>query len=290
MGKDKRKWITTFVNVLIVIEILVISLVCLIGMILCINSFISNQTSFNTAYTEVISGIADTIYSNDSIANDNLNVIMTHLENLQVIQKNSVTNDLMSFVYGILSTTLVGLCVGFVAKCKKNADEAKRNAVEAKSTADDAKAKAETVKIDKEDISKIKGVVEEKAEEVKKLIDSASNQLVVQMGNTELAKIHIEIIHAKFSLYLSDQVDANGRIYNINSSVRSLGGSYDNEAISQLRNELLSLEDFTYAFKEKAGAIADEGEKISVNQSIDRYFKQIGESIDICDRKLGISR
>lgn len=269
-NKEKFEWVGRVINALITISIFIISAICLIGMISCIISFMSNQQSFNKAYTDAINIITSSVGQGTSISDEAIFTIMTHMENLQIIQKNSATNDMMSFVYGILSTILVGLCAGFVAKSKKSADESKE-------TAKQAEKNAKTVENTKKDMLQIKKDV---LEEMKK----AREQIEIQKGNTKLLEVHIAIAHAKMSLSTCNQVDSNSRIYSINKLIKSFDNVFDSQAIKQLRNELLILKSFVDEFKSTATQKYTNGTKLSMSQSASRYYKQLDESICLCDK------
>lgn len=277
MKDNKFKWIASLMNVLITISIIIISTVCLIGMILCIISFIHNQKSFNDTYTSAINAIISAVHEDETFADETVSTIITHLENLQVIQKNSITNDLMSFVYGILSTILVGLCAGFVTKSKKSADESKE-------TARQAQEDAQTVQSTKKSILKIKNDLIYEARKSKKLRTSAEKQIKIQNSNAKLLEIHIAIAHTKMSLYLCNQVEANSRIYHINESINSFDGFFDKQAMKQLRDELLILKSSVDEFKNNATQKYTNGKQVSMLQATARYYKELDESIAICDR------
>ena len=129
---------------------------CLAGLIYCCISFGVTTKSFSDEYIETLHQIksistegtsAEIAEDNpsDSSTNSNLDVssddssaelsqkiavtesLITHMENMIAIQKSGMTNDLMSFIYGILSTVLVGMCATFVVKSRTNADEAKNS-------------------------------------------------------------------------------------------------------------------------------------------------------------------
>lgn len=278
MGDNKKfKWVGWLINAIITMSIFIISTICLIGIILCIQSFISNQQSFNYSYTEAINAITSIIYEDGIIANETISNMMTHMENLQVIQKNSTTNDLMSFIYGILSTTLVGLCAGFVAKSKKSADESKETAAQARKD-------VQTVDNVKNKILKIQSNVKEELKKSKTLRISAEEQIKIQNNNTKLLKVHIEISHAKMSLFLCNQVESNVRIYQINKQINSFDDNFERQSIRQLRDELLLLKSSVDEFKNNANEKYTNGKLTSMLQSATRYYSELNESISVCEK------
>lgn len=143
---------------------------CLIGMLICFTTFLYNTYISTEEYMRVIkiiesntvqtpavdtssrpiavlsesadpltSASSDDSLSNtssDNNDNDKLATLITHMENMIAIQKSGMTNDLMSFIYGILSTTLIGVCIKIVTQCRASADEAQKTADEAQKNAD----------------------------------------------------------------------------------------------------------------------------------------------------------
>lgn len=278
-----NKWLKSLINILIVVIIVSISVTCLISMLLCINTFIENQKAFNASYTEATTSLVNFIDeyggSENSITDatlDSLDNALTYLENLQLIQKNSTTNDIMSFLYSLLSTILVGLCAGFVAKSKKHADEAEKIALSAKKNAEEAKTA-------KESAERIRNETQQNVESAEKLEETALNQINIHNDNIKILSIHIEIMYAHYFLDAYDQVQANKRIYVINKRVCALNDNLDKSSIEQLRNELLTLNSTVDRFHGYADNCTNINRKISLQQSASRYTKQIKEAISICD-------
>ena len=270
-----NKWLKSLINILIVVIIVSISVTCLISMLLCINTFIENQKAFNASYTEATTALVNFLNEYGGSENsttdatlDSLDNALTYLENLQLIQKNSTTNDIMSFLYSLLSTILV--------KSKKHADEAEKVALS-------AKGEAEEAKIAKESAESIRNETQQNVASVKELKATALNQITIHNNNIKILSIHIEIMYAHYSLDAHDQVQANQRIYVIRKRVCSLNGNMEKLSIEQLRNELLTLNSTVDRFHGYADNCTDINRKISLQQSASRYTKQIKEAISICD-------
>ncbi len=116
-------------------------LACLVGMIYCFISFIHITRAFNSECREILIDAASVLTPSDDMdsasivsyeeSSDRLVMVdslIAHMENIVAIQESGTTNSLMSFVYGILSSILVGLCAKFVATSRNSADEAKKTA------------------------------------------------------------------------------------------------------------------------------------------------------------------
>ena len=132
-------WVRRIATVVIAIFIVTVGIVCLKGLVLSINAFMENQQAFSKAYSDAAAAIAMLPPEEQKAAQ----VAINHLEQLQTIQKNATTSDLMSFLYSTLSTILVGLCAGFVAKSHKHADEAKEDARKSNDSAKGSSQSAE---------------------------------------------------------------------------------------------------------------------------------------------------
>lgn len=155
-GNNNKKYsvFSKFVEAGTCIVVLAVVACLMIGIIIIGRSSVLTSETFNKECKEVLRQIdnlliadesAYKIRSNDSeeemesntvasseisdkITSDTINTIeafITHMERMVAIQKSGMTNDLMSFIYGILSTILVGLCAVFVAKSRASAEEAK---------------------------------------------------------------------------------------------------------------------------------------------------------------------
>ena len=267
-GCKKQKWLSQIATILLFIFIIVVGLVCLKGLVESVNTFVENQQTFNKAYGEAAAAIANLSPEENAKAQASID----HLEQLQQIQKNAATSDVMSFIYSVLSTILVGLCAGFVAKCHKDAEEVK-NAV------DKANVAVDTVKFSAHTSN-------ENAEKAKKSAEKASQIIKQQKDAVRILSIHIEIVHARASLLSHDRIGANQRIFNISRLILKLPISVDSEAILQLQQELLGLETVIELFREHAENLQDGGEKTSMLQAIDRYVRWTAEAVKHCEKLL----
>ena len=207
-------------------------LVCLIGMIFCCVSFIYTSWKSSEEYSKILQEIS-TIASSDnsqgisgnassslssstssetlSDKSDVTESLIKHMENMVTIQKNGMTNDLMSFIYGMLSTLLVGLCAGFVVKSRANADDAKNTVNEAKKNAEIAKEHAE--------------IAAEKAKGTEEAISKANNAAIaasILKYQFRFIVISSRILTAKASLLAFDKVSANQVFTQIRNEIELL--------------------------------------------------------------------
>lgn len=271
----KKNWSKSCIDMLIVIIILTISITCLVSMLLCINTFIQNLKTFSNAYTEATTALVG--YINNDVMLDDLSNALTYLESLQLIQKSSTTNDLMSFIYNsFLSTILVGLCAGFVMKSKKNADETHKVALE-------AQGNAQKAEISKKSAEKIHKETEDNVKSTEQLKLEALKHIAIHKTNITILLIHIEITHARYFLDTRNQVEANKRLYEIDKKVSSLDEISDISSIRQLRNELLVLKSDVDSFTSFANDCGDNNKKTSMQQASTRYYKQLANAISTCD-------
>lgn len=257
---ESFKWLMRcVVPALIAIFIATVGFVCLKGLVESIDSFVKNQQTFNKAYSDAASAIASLSPSEKEAAQ----VAIDHLEQLQQIQKNAATSDVMSFLYSALSTVLVGLCAGFVAKGYSNAKKAEDNAQMSNASAEQA------------------------AQSAKKASQYFDDTIQKQKDAVRILSIHIEIVHARASLIHHDRIEANQRIHNISRSVLRLPSAIDQEAISRLQLELLSLETAVEQFREDAEGLSDGPQKTSMLQAIARYESKLDEAVKYCEMLLG---
>lgn len=281
------KWLKLLANVAICITVLSISIICLVSMLECIKSFGENQKAFYNAYTEAsrtlinfVNKCSESIGYPNNIELDNLNNALTYLESLQIIQKNNTTNDLMSFIYSILSTLLVGLCAGFVVKSKKHADESAKVSL-------DAQKNAEAARISKEEAEGIRNETQENVTTTQTLKAEAFKQINLHDNNIKILSIHVEIMYARYYLDNHNQVEANRTIYEIQKKVSSLTGTLELSFIKQLRDELLLLKSAVDLFELSINRnnYAD-NKKSSMKASALRYKRQIDNSVQLCDKAI----
>ena len=156
------------------LQLLIIA--CILGMVICCGAFIWNSVAFSHNTTQTLHAIANhatqmtqnpvatqnpaatqtpattqaapaTQNQQDSDADkDEIESLVKHMENMITVQKSGMTNDLLSFVYGILSTVLVGLCASFVVKSRESAEKTRETASKAQESANKAKGYVEEAK------------------------------------------------------------------------------------------------------------------------------------------------
>lgn len=281
-----KKWASNMIEVFIFAFVLIVAIICLRGFLECIHVFSESQQLYSQAYAEASAAIVTV-----SGQSKNTEELIRHLEQLQTVQKNSLTNDLMSFVYGVLSTILVGLCAGFVAKSQKNAqaaqnvaDSVEKKGMEIGAILDEAKGKLDEVKRIKDEINDVFKRIGDEFEDIKqKNIEQTRIQKII---GTFLA-LHVEIIHARTALMSFDQVESNARIYGIWSKIKSIDTVFDSKAVTQLRTELLVLKSVIDTFESKIDIeFTDPQKKNSMHCSAKRYKEEIMQAIKKCDKML----
>lgn len=279
-------------KIILMVFILVVAITCLIGLAASIWSFVENQQSFNDAYSNAAAAIVDA----SPQKKDFINMSIEHLEKLQQIQKNAASNDVMSFLYSTLSTILVALCAGFVAKSYNNVEKAKESAENAKVIAQESNKSAENAKQDaetsnqcaqdsKKSLEKAFEISEELKAELKAakaLYENAKKEIKKQRDTIQTLTIHMEIIHARSAMISHDKTNTNQRIFNILSRIESLEPNIEKGIILQLQQELLCLETDVECFKEYANSLPDSNSKISMLTAIDRYEKSLTDAVERC--------
>lgn len=262
------------------IFILTISIICLKGVIESTNSFIASQKSFNETYSDTANKIAN-LSNSDREAIENS---LEYLERLQLIQKNSATNDVMSFIYSILSTVLVGLCAGFVAKSYKNVEIANTSVNEASIKADAAKQSAEYSKTNSELSEKNLSDAKIYFENAKKVYNEALHEIYTQKNSIEIITIHIEIVHARTALFTKDKIAANQRFYNIKRLIEKVPIDTDKKLVDQLLQELLSLKNAIEEYNNYVESLDETPSKTSSLQAINRYYNDLNCAVTHCDK------
>ena len=277
----------------IVFEIIIIAavLVCLVGMIYCCLSFSQTSIAFNAEWETALRSISSIAASADAsgLTLDQKQLIdglLTHMETMVTIQKSGMTNDLMSFIYGILSAVLVGLCATFVAKSRTNADEAKKTADEAKSSAEAAKKQAE--------------IAENKAKQTKNAIIQArkASDATKKLGwQVKLVIVSSRIASAKASLLAMDNISANKEITKIRDEISSLfsndeflmiiqSDDHDSMEVSKAYNELLDLQENVDAFEKECRMKYSEEALQSKKSAAKNYHNWIQIAIDCIDASI----
>lgn len=291
-NKQSEKLALIF-KVLLMSFLLIVGVTCLIGLIVSICSFVENQQSFNDAYSNAAIIIADTSPVKRAFIEES----MEHLEKLQQMQKNAASNDVMSFLYSTLSTILVALCAGFVAKSYNNVEKAKESSEKAKEIAEKSNSFAQTAEESaetssnhamtaKESASSASKTSEDLKNELKKskeMYDKANKEIKIQRDTIQTMEIHIEIIHARSALLTRNKIIANQRFYSISQKIEALETNIEKKIISQLQQELLSLETDVDNFREYANELADQNNKSSLLIAVDRYDSNLKRAIKHCD-------
>ncbi len=278
-------------------------IICLIGMVFCCVSYIYTSWKSSKEYSEVlqqisiittadasqgISGDASPDLSSgnppESLSDktDMIETLIQHMESMVTIQKNGMTNDVMSFIYGMLSTLLVGLCAGFVVKSRANADDAKNTVDEAKSNAEIAKENAQTAA--------------EKAKETEEAISQARHATeiaTILKYQLRLIIISSRIINAKSLLSTFERISANREINQIRKEIESLfadkafvsslnskNSDFSNE-IDKVYNELTDLQKYIDTFLKKCRETYSGGNLESMVVAANNYKNWIDLAIQI---------
>ncbi len=293
---DKKAKLNSAYKILLLSFLFIVGLTCLVGLIVSICSFVGNQQDFNEAYSKA----AMTIVDIEPSQKDFIEEVIEHLEKLQQIQKNAATNDVMSFLYSTLSTVLVALCAGFVAKSYNNVEKAKESAEKAKETVEksntfaltaEQSAKtsndyAETAKSSASSASETSEKLKLELQKSKEMYDDAKKDIKNQRDTIQILSVHIEIIHARSALLAHDKIIANQRLYNISIKVEELVSNIDKKIISQLQQELLSLETEVDSFREYANGVSDPNNKSSLLVAADRYDSILERAVEHCQNLL----
>ncbi|MCL2664695.1 MAG: hypothetical protein FWE82_03705 [Defluviitaleaceae bacterium] len=264
MGKMEK--MEKFFTAVISIFLIAVLTACMFSIAASLYSFIYNQFKFTELYSEAAEAIACFAPKRTEEAK----ISIEYLERLQNVQRSAATNDIMAFLFSVLSATLVGLCAVFAGKGYKNvkksktaADNAKTAAVSAQAVvvnAEKAYKEAETLYTDK--------------------YEFLNNQLNVVKAIQNIQSIQTEIISAKSALTWLDQTAAN-RIYFLPLMVNKLSSDTDHGMIRKLQEELLRLKTAVEVFKTNAEGKA-EGEKISMFQAVDNYNDWIDKAVGKC--------
>lgn len=159
-------------DILFILLFLIIAAICLFGFIQCTKAFTSSLQSYEIAFTD-----ASTAVATAALEKSNADELLRHLEQLQTLQKASLTNDLMSFIYGVLSTILVGLCAGFVNKSRANSREAQDAADQAAKYEEKAKEAVASTNKAKDEIDAIREGVEETQNNINEIFKNTQGEL-----------------------------------------------------------------------------------------------------------------
>lgn len=331
MKDGREKTVTVIFGVVVSIAVLV----CLVGMIYCFISFVQTTRSFNAECRKMLLDTASIMTSDDNadstsvtsheVSSEKTAIVdnmITHMESVVAIQERGTTNSLMSFVYGVLSSVLVGLCAKFVATSRNSADEAKKTAdlitqksinitdemnkalnqteiatKEANISANEAKDKAKKAEEIIEQAKKIAELATEKALEAEEAIEKVDNTVmtaIVMKYQVRIIKIIIKIVSAEMELQRLDKIAANRLIKSISRDTLSLlkddefkrlmcSDGLDTEELGLLYDELLELQQKIDTFLEMCKGMYIGGELTSSKQAAKNYHKWIQEAIDCMD-------
>jgi len=257
------------------IFIIIVAIVCLFSLISSTCSFVYNQLVFNKAYSNAAAEIVNqlTNVSDNPSSELSINtteskqamaqVVIEHLKQLQELQKNAASNDVMSFLYSILSTILVGVCAGFVIKSNDSARRAEASANESKKAENEIHTFAQRLK-------------------------NAENQKAV----LEVTAVRMDILNTREEIHFSIHVHSNIRLnecFNvIKKGVHNL--SYKNipKYIKQLQTELLLLNTEVGRYRGEVEKLTQVEKKDSFLTAIGWYEKLLKEAVEHCDVLLEI--
>lgn len=268
--------IVDILNCLFLVFFILIAICCLISLIMGLITLRNTDLTFSKEYSDALKAIPLADGTNHAVNIENL---ITHMENMQSIQKNNVTNNLMSFVYGILSTILVGICTGAAAKSKSLAEGSKESAKEIKKVG--------------EEIFKAEDKSKKQIEYLLQRVSFAAEQSARLNNNIKLMRIHSEIAYTKVALANLERVEANYRLHRIvdwmNSLSKEKNASFNKEPVIYLQEELEILNN-------QIDELSDRIEKLHIKNpdenigryesfiaSIKNYKKWVKEAIQKCD-------
>ena len=245
-------------------------------------SFFANSIGRQDDYSRIATEIKKTALF-DSVS---VETLINHLDTMVDIQKRSTANDLMAFIYGMLSSILVGLCGAFVLKSKRNAEEANKSAEAAKKTAEEAKITA----------SKSAGEIDE----AKRMFVGQSNY------QSNVFRIYQYIASAELEVQIYKLPVATDSINRINSEITKLLSSkdkfFDRESIVFLYEKLIKLQTAienniallkkSIESREKSGGtdtteLKELRQRLQSMESLQpRYNRWLNESIAACEAAL----
>jgi hypothetical protein len=275
---EKKKWYALWCiyEVIVTIFLAIVGIICMVGLVMSIWSFINNQRVFSDTSAGAAIAIRSTLSSEqntepNSLLNDQ-NAIMSngqeaeqitltseqdtaqiaidHLERLHQLQRSAISHDVMAFLFSILSATLVGVCAWHTNKSKESAKKAKDSAKIAEDACLDASLKLTAIM---------------------KIMDT-----------------QIEIIHARAALFSYDQINASERIIDLPKMIKSLSPDTDRSVKEKLLQELKQLINAVNGFKDYANGLmaTHSGKTTSLLQSAANYEKWIDEAIKVCENSL----
>ena len=281
-------------SVLMWIFVIIVAVICLICIILSTSIFTYNQFTFNKAYSNAAEKIGNQLADLSTYASTNsstelsmskvddmqtkVNDVIEHLQQLQMLQKNAASNDVMSFLYSILSTILVGVCAGFVVKSNASAKEAKESANESK-------------KVENEINNFTKRL--EEAEDANK---KAYSQMEIQKAILEVTAVRLEILHSREEFHFSmdnhpidyhSNVHLNECIKVVGNAVKKLSINNRHGPIKQLQIDLLQLQTEARRYREAVEKLPSGDERTSRLTAANWYDEQLKGAVAHCDELLG---
>jgi flagellar basal body-associated protein FliL len=280
-------------SILMWIFLIIVAVTCLICLIVSTSIFTYNQIVFNKAHSNAAEKIGNQLgdlsayTSTDSSTEmstskigdiqSTVDNVIEHLQQLQILQKNAASNDVMSFLYSILSTILVGVCAGFVAKSNASAKEAREYANESKKVENEIN-----------NFTKVLG----EAEDANK---KAYSQMEIQKVILEVTAVRLEILHSREEFHFNmdnhsidyhSNVHLNECIKTVYDAVKKLSGNNRHGPIKQLQTDLLQLWTEARRYRKAVEKLPADDERASRLKASDWYDEQLKGAVAHCDELL----
>jgi hypothetical protein len=320
INKNRRStplWIVTIIVVAICIFCIIIS-TCF---------FIYNQLKFANEYSDASRKIRDHFtnqLSNISpdtereqliIEIEKLQITMIqntikHLEQIHLLQKNTTSNEVMSFVYIMLSTILISLCMIFIERGYNSVKESRESANESKENAAKAMSDANKTKEDLEKTNNLANDIITRLEEVEKnaneamknaasAIEDSNNSSILakdvttdlqnvqeairnEKAERDLLSVKIRILHAKEALRLELSADINECVKAVYNEVNNLSNNMAYSSNIKIQKEINELQIKLDEYREKIEILPEDDGKQSKLTSIDWCSKKLEEAIKHC--------
>ena len=278
------------------IAFILVLVVCIVGMVFIFITFFANSIGRQDDYSRIATEIKKTALF-DSVS---VETLINHLDTMVDIQKRSTANDLMAFIYGMLSSILVGLCGAFVLKSKRNAEEANKSAEAAKKNAEEANKSAEAAKKTAEEAKITASKSAGEIDEAKRMFVGQSNY------QSNVFRIYQYIASAELEVQIYKLPVATDSINRINSEITKLLSSkdkfFDRESIVFLYEKLIKLQTAienniallkkSIESREKSGGtdtteLKELRQRLQSMESLQpRYNRWLNESIAACEAAL----
>ena len=247
--------------------------------------------------------------------NDNRQEIQTligYINDLQKLQKESSSNEVMTFLFTMLSSVLVGVCAAFAAKsfatvekanisvgkaemsvgkaeislskAELSAEKAENSAKATKTSASEAATSAETAKNSSAAALTSLANAKKSYENAEARHTDAEERYadaIGKLGNLEASisifHILISIMDARMYLDVNAPVNVNDKLKDIQNAVRHIDSSYGYDMISTLMTELSAF----------IGCIAMLKDSEKLNPESAAYYERIlKEAIEKCEQLL----